>query len=174
MRDIDREGNEARWESCSLNPIFITAWRYYAEIVYDLIFSLSALAIIGISIAIAYVLKKRSLPPGYNRNQVPSKQSESRNISSVAVSSNVSQNANFNNSNQQETNNADLKRQAIGLSRKTALKRRKKKDNQIMFQLLLISCSFLIGYIPLTGKSLNILLISLNPLSSLSEKGIIL
>ena len=155
MRDIDREGNEARWESCSLNPIFITAWRYYAEVVYDLIFSLSALAIIGISIAIAHVLKKRSLPPGYVSNQTPSKELESRNISSVVVVSchNISQNENFNNSNQQEMNN--MKRQTIGQIREKAMQRRKKKDRQTMFQLLLVSCSFLIGYVPLIGKHLK-------------------
>ena len=145
VRIIDRnkEINESRWESCSLDPEWRESWQYYAEVTYDLIFGLSAIAIIGISIAIAYILKKRNLPPGFVSNN----SAVAKDLSSVTGSCSQTQNTNNNNCNLAPPNS----QRAVGFSREKALQRRKRKDKQTMFQLFLIVCSFIIGYVPLTG-----------------------
>jgi len=156
VKEIDRNNDlqQTRWESCSLDEKYTKIWQYYAEIFYDLIFGISALCIVGISIAIVYFLKKRHLPPGFLSNAVAPKDSDYQ-ISSVTASYShtPSQNMNNNNTNSPEPNAQPSKRYA-GQARERALERRKRKDRQTMLQLFLIVCSFFIGYVPLTGMLL--------------------
>ena len=155
VKEIDRNNDldQARWESCSLAVDYVSIWKYYAEVAYDLIFSISALAIIGISVAIVYFLKKRNLPPGFVSNAVAPKESDYQ-ISSITASCSQtqSQNINSNNSNNLEVNPLQLTKGHIGKCRERALEKRRRKDKQTMFQLFLIVCSFLIGYVPLEGN----------------------
>ena len=150
MKDIDRENdsNQARWESCSIDPVYFPIWQFYAEVVYDLIFGFSSLAIFAISVAIALILKRRRFPTSFVATV---SDSIAKDIDLHGTTTSFSQNTNGSNSGLREIANEAVKRRASG-NRETAIQRRRRKDRQIVFQLFLIVCSFFIGYVPLIGK----------------------
>ena len=161
-RVIDRENDpqNSRWASCSLSPYWIPTWQVYVQIVYAVFLLAPALAIIGISIAIAVLLRKRTIPPG--DTNAPSFVSISKGLDDKVRSKRNILSSSYDLSPQLSgvtTPNScgTPKHKDMGrkmLSREAALQRRREKDKRAVVQLFLIVGSFLFGYIPLTGEYL--------------------
>nr|XP_026694325.1 adenosine receptor A3-like [Ciona intestinalis] len=128
---IDRfnDPSSARWASCSLSSYWFTTWQQYVQVAYGFYLYLPAVAIIGISIAIAALLKQRKKPGDCYVIK-----------NTIAVSS-VSQII-------ESSPNLHTSRRSLKM---TSQLRRQKKDRQAILQLFLIVGSFLFGYIPLTA-----------------------
>ena len=157
VREIDREDpSESRWASCSLAPKWIPTWQVYVQIVYAVFLFGPAVAIIAISISIAVLLKKREIPTTSQTN-APSFVSVSKvvddQLSKVKRGSPVLGSPKLSSGYGSAPGTpAQKTTQRKMISSVTALQRRRKKDKQAVIQLFLIVGSFLLGYIPLTGK----------------------
>jgi len=135
---------------------WISTWQVYVQIVYAIFLLGPALAIIGISITIAILLKRRqkpgqkNAPPFVSVSKIVDNQ-----LSKVKVDSPIPGSPKMSSGYGSAPGTPVKPTQRKMISSATALQRRNKKDKQAVIQLFLIVGSFLLGYIPLTGKIIH-------------------